>query len=120
MANATGKFPVRRATDEYREHIATEERRHSSFFGATFATIFDTAPPRMRGAITAYVMLAMNLRGYGLGPQLTGLFSDLFRGAGAAEPLQWALIAVTPILLLSSFFYRLVGRRLNLLRARPL
>jgi MFS family permease len=92
----------------------------SAFFGATFATIFDTAPPRMRGAITAYVMLLINLGGYGVGPQLTGLFSDLFRGAGAAEPLRWALMAVTPVLLLSSLFYLLVGRRLNAQQARSL
>jgi predicted MFS family arabinose efflux permease len=35
----------------------------SSFCGGTFATIFEAAPGHMRGAISAYVMLAMNLGG---------------------------------------------------------
>lgn len=81
-----------------------------AFYGATFASISRVAPIAVRGAITTYMMLLMNLCGYGGGPQLTGIFSDLFKAAGYVDPLKWGLAATSSVFLLSALFFILAGR----------
>ena len=89
----------------------------SSFYGATFATFLGEAPVIMRGALMAFLLVAMNLVGYGFGPQIAGIFSDLFRLAGIANPLRWALVLVTGVFVFSSLLYFLAGRSLQMQRS---
>ena len=80
------------------------------FYGATFATYLGQAPATMRGALGAFLVVLFNLVGYGFGPQLSGLFSDLFRSVGIQEPLRWALVVTTLLYPISGIFYLLAGR----------
>lgn len=63
-----------------------------TYYGATFATFMTLAPVRMRGALAGIFAVAMTMIGYGFGPPLAGVSSDLFAALGAAEPLRWALV----------------------------
>jgi predicted MFS family arabinose efflux permease len=83
------------------------------FYGATLSTILELSPLSMRGSIMTYITLIMNLGGYGLGPQFTGILSDLFGWAGAAEPLRWGLVAIVCIMSVSASFYYIAARRLD-------
>lgn len=83
------------------------------FYGATLSTILELSPLSMRGSIMTYITLIMNLGGYGLGPQITGILSDLFSWAGAAEPLRWGLVAIVCIMTVSASFYYIAARRLD-------
>lgn len=84
-----------------------------SFYGATLSIIMNLSPIKMRGATMAYITIIMNLGGYGFGPQVAGVFSDLFKLAGAAEPLRWGLVAVSSVFLLSALCYYQAARRMD-------
>lgn len=85
------------------------------YLGPTFALTQDLVPARERAVAGALLLLIMNLVGLGLGPLLTGVLSDLFRGfhrahglsevGAAAEGLRAALYAATLVNLWSAFHY---------------
>ncbi len=62
-----------------------------TYYGATFATYMTFAPVRMRGALSAILLIASNLVGYGVGPTMAGTLSDVFGSFGFEDPLRWSL-----------------------------
>lgn len=62
-----------------------------TYYGATFATYMTFAPVRMRGALSAILLIATNLVGYGVGPTMAGTLSDVFGSFGFEDPLRWSL-----------------------------
>lgn len=62
------------------------------FYGPTFSTVQDLSPPKLRGVMTAYLLLSCNLLGLGFGAVLTGILSDTLAANGVANPLSWSLI----------------------------
>lgn len=86
---------------------------------ATCATLW-TAPgfalsqslvrARMRGVTGSIIFLIANLIGYGLGPLLVGVFSDLYYATQGKDGLQFAILAVLSLDLIAVFcFYRAAG-----------
>ena len=63
----------------------------ASYYPAAFATYLNLSPVKMRGALGAFLMILMNLMGYGVGPQIVGFLSDLGTHFGFAQPLRWAM-----------------------------
>jgi len=61
-------------------------------YGPTFRTYLNSSPASMRGAMGALLIVAMNLVGYGVGPTVSGLLSDLLRAHAFGEPLRLALM----------------------------
>lgn len=54
-----------------------------SWYGSVFATVQDLTPARIRSTAVAFLLLALNLLGSGLGPFVAGLIGDyvsLWRG----------------------------------------
>lgn len=78
----------------------------TSFYAGTYATILEISPVKVRGATVTYITIALNLGGYGFGPQITGVLSDLFAGLGFEQSLRYALLSVLSVLILSSVAYR--------------
>jgi len=76
-----------------------------TYYGATFATFMTLAPVRMRGALAGIFAVAMTMIGYGFGPPLAGVSSDLFAALGAAEPLRWALVATASFFAIAGFVF---------------
>ena len=85
----------------------------SCWYGATYAMILELSPVRMRGAIVTYVLLILNLCGYGLGPQFAGIFSDLFAMMGFSDSLRWGMVSSGSLLILSAMFYYRAARWLR-------
>ena len=63
--------------------------------------------PRMRAVMSAIALFAMNIVGFGVGPQLAGFVSDLL---GGAEQIRYALLILTGILLWAAVHYVLSAR----------
>jgi len=68
------------------------------------------APIRVRATATALLLLAFNIVGLGLGPLAVGLLSDALTAAGLAHPLQWAILLLAPVALISAFAYLAMSR----------
>lgn len=65
-------------------------------FGAVgHAVAQSLVKPRMRATMSAIALFAMNIVGFGLGPQLTGVLSDVLRPTFGEHSLRYALLAVT-------------------------
>jgi MFS family permease len=55
----------------------------TTWYGPVFATVQDLTPARIRSTAVAFLLLALNLLGTGLGPLVAGLIGDavsLWRG----------------------------------------
>lgn len=66
-------------------------------------------PERMRGTVGAILFMLANVVGYGLGPPLVGLLSDIFQAAGADNPLRIALILMLAGNILSALLFLRAG-----------
>jgi predicted MFS family arabinose efflux permease len=75
-------------------------------YGATFPTVQDVVPVKLRGASVATLILCNNLIGAALGAACAGYLADVLTARGVAEPLTWAIfLALLPALLSVPAFY---------------
>jgi MFS family permease len=81
-----------------------------TYLGPTLATYLTIAPAELRGAMSAAMLVAMNLIGTGVGPQLTGIFSDVLNNAGVDQPLRVALALATVWLFISATLYLIASK----------
>lgn len=68
-----------------------------AYYGPVIGAYVTRLPAERRGVGMAVLMIVMNLVGYGLGPQIAGVLSDVFGALGYADSLRPAL-AVTATL----------------------
>lgn len=76
--------------------------------GPTQATILNHVPPLSRGTATAAYQVFVNLLGYGFGPYVIGLSSDII---GGTNSLRWSLAATVGATCLMSALCYLAGAR---------
>ncbi|WP_083942755.1 spinster family MFS transporter [Sphingomonas soli] len=75
-----------------------------------YALTQSLAPERMRGKIGAILFLLANLVGFGIGPPVVGMLSDLYASNGFAVPLRWALITGLFVNSISALLFLLAAR----------
>ena len=82
----------------------------AAFYGPTFSTVQDLAPPNARATVTAFYILCLNVIGLGIGNTGAGWAIDHFRAAGVAQPYTASVLVFIGIstLAIPSFF--LAGR----------
>lgn len=85
----------------------------SLFYGPTFRAYLNNSPVSARGATSAFMIVGMNLVGYGVGPTLTGLFSDALRTHGFEQPLGLALVAMGGFYALGAIAFLAASRSLS-------
>lgn len=85
----------------------------TSFVASTLAMIQTLAPVRMRAMSSSYYLLAVNLIGAGLGPQVIGTLSDVFRPAYGQESLRYALMVASLAWPWSAIHFALAARTLR-------
>ena len=87
------------------------------FYGPTFATVQELAPPRIRGTVVAFCILMLQLFGIGVGVSVAGYVIDLLQAANVENPYTLTLLVFTLISMASipMFFY--AGRRFHRDRA---
>jgi MFS family permease len=81
--------------------------------GPVGAVVQAIVPLRMRALAAAMNLLAVNLIGTGLGPQMVGLFSDALSGVPGDQALRYAMLLVGVSNLLAGLLYLLAGRALS-------
>ena len=87
------------------------------FYGPTFATVQELAPPRIRGTAVAFCILMIQLFGVGIGVSVAGFVIDLLQEANVSSPYTRTLLGFTLVSMASipMFFY--AGRRFHRDRA---
>lgn len=85
------------------------------YLGPTFALTQAMATMRMRAMAASIMLFMINLIGMGLGPQVTGIASDLLGAPSVfgADGLRMALIAVTAVNAIAALCYFAAGRDLR-------
>lgn len=74
--------------------------------GPTFAAVQTIVSPAARATAAAVLFFLINAIGLGLGSLLIGTLSDTFAGSfSSALALKYAMLAVTPFMLISAFCY---------------
>lgn len=92
----------------------------SGFYAVTMVASVTEARVTVRAAVSSLIMILMNLGGFGLGPQVAGVASDMLAASGVAHPLNWSLTGTSVgFYSLSAVFYFLAGRWIAQ-RARPM
>ena len=66
--------------------------------------------PRMRATMSAIGLLAMNLVGFGVGPQLAGVLSDALRPRFGEMSIRYALLVMTSLMAWAALHYFLAAR----------
>lgn len=82
----------------------------AAFYGPTFSTVQELAPPSARATVTGFYILCLNVIGLGIGNTGAGWAIDHFRAAGVTQPYTASVLVFLGIsaLAIPSFF--LAGR----------
>jgi predicted MFS family arabinose efflux permease len=78
---------------------------NTMFVGPGHSLYLNAAAPRMRGTLSAVVVIVCNLVGAGLGPLLVGWVSDLLHAAGDPRPLPHSMGLLALAGLLSALLF---------------
>lgn len=68
-------------------------------FTPGYSLAMDIADARIRARTAALVSMGATAIGYGLGPQIVGVLSDLFQPYLGAQSLRWALVTMMVVML---------------------
>ncbi|MDH3440270.1 MAG: MFS transporter, partial [Gammaproteobacteria bacterium] len=81
------------------------------YLATTFAQVQGLVGLRMRAVASALLLFLLNIIGLGLGPQITGILSDVLREAAGNDSLRYSLMAVGLVTApWSAFHYFRAGR----------
>lgn len=85
----------------------------SSYLAPTFSMIQGLVTLRMRALASAILLFVINIIGLGLGPQIVGILSDLFRTMFGNESLRMSLMFMSVLNIWCGFHYFLAARTLK-------
>ena len=85
------------------------------YLGPTFALTQGMVGLRMRALASSILLFVLNIIGLGLGPQFTGIASDVLAATTdlGADSLRWALVISLVFNVLSALFYLLAAKTLK-------
>jgi predicted MFS family arabinose efflux permease len=85
-----------------------------NFYQATtFAQTQGLVTLRMRAVAAAVLLFILNIIGLGLGPQFTGILSDLLRPEFGEESLRWSLLICSLVNVWAAYHYYVAGKHLK-------
>ncbi|MDZ7643161.1 MAG: MFS transporter [Woeseiaceae bacterium] len=84
------------------------------YLATTLAQAQSLVGLRMRGVAAAFMLFILNIIGLGLGPQVTGILSDLYMPALGNESMRYSLLTVAAVVgPWSAFHYYRAGRHIE-------
>lgn len=84
------------------------------YLATTIAQVQSLVRLRMRAVASAILLLILNIIGLGLGPQLTGILSDLLANHAGNESMRYSLLLVVSIVgPWSAYHYYIAGKYLE-------
>jgi len=90
------------------------------FYGPSFATVQELAPPRIRATVIAFYILMLNLFGLGIGITGGGIMIDLLIASGHPQPYTQTLLGFTLLSTLAMPLMYVEGKRFHADKARIL
>jgi predicted MFS family arabinose efflux permease len=85
-----------------------------NFYQATtFSQTQGLVTLRMRAVAAAVLLFILNIIGLGLGPQVTGIASDLLRPRFGDESLRWSLLLCSLVNIWAAYHYYVAGKHLK-------
>ena len=82
-------------------------------FGANYAALNTTVPPRVRATASASALLVITLLGLGLGPLLTGIASDYFTAQFGQQGLRMAFVVPAVAVLWGALHFFLMAKTIR-------
>lgn len=79
-----------------------------SFLGISYGALLNLTPTRIRGTVIAIEMVAANLFGYGGGPFVVGVLSDVY---GGPHSLRYAMLTLNLLYLAGALCFLIAARR---------
>lgn len=79
-----------------------------SFLGISYGALLNLTPASIRGTVIAVEMVMANLFGYGGGPFVVGVLSDIY---GGPSSLKWAMVTLNIFYLAGAICFLLAARR---------
>ncbi len=85
------------------------------YLGPSFALTQNLVGLRMRALAASVLLFITNLIGLGLGPQLTGIISDVYQSFTdlGIDSLRWAMVTVLVLNVVSTIFYLFAAKYLR-------
>lgn len=81
----------------------------SVFLGPTYALMQRLVSDEMRATMMAVMMLLANLIGFGIGPQVVGILSDLLMPVVGTDSLRYAMLLMSFVALWAAYHFWRVG-----------
>lgn len=88
------------------------------FYGPTFSTIQELAPPQIRSTAVAFYLLALNFIGLGIGITASGFIIDWMMNEGISEPYTKALVGFSLLSATAIPLFYLAGKHFHRDRAK--
>lgn len=85
----------------------------AAYLAPSYAMIQSLVPLRMRTQAAAMLLFVLNIIGFGTGPWLVGLESDLLRPMLGADSIRWALLSTVTTWLIAAWCYWMASRTLR-------
>ncbi|HEY4944038.1 MAG TPA: MFS transporter [Rhizomicrobium sp.] len=85
----------------------------AAYLAPSYAMVQSLVPLRMRTQAAAVLLFVLNIIGYGTGPYLVGLESDLLRPRFGAESIRWALLSTAFTWLIAAWCFWMASRTLR-------
>lgn len=85
----------------------------AAYLAPSYAMVQSLVPLRMRTQAAAILLFVLNIIGFGTGPYLVGLESDLLHPVLGAESIRWALLSTALTWLVAAWCFWMAGRTLK-------
>ena len=85
----------------------------AAYLAPSYAMVQSLVPLRMRTQAASVLLFVLNIIGFGTGPYLVGLESDLLRPMLGADSIRWALLSTVTTWLLAAWCFWMASRTLR-------
>lgn len=85
----------------------------AAYLAPSYAMIQSLVPLRMRAQAAALLLFTLNIIGFGMGPWLVGLESDLLRPMLGDESIRWAMMSTAITWLIAAWCFWMASRNLK-------
>jgi MFS family permease len=82
--------------------------------GTSYALMQRLVPDDMRATVLAVLMLLANVIGFGVGPQVVGIMSDLLTPVLGSDALRYAMLAMCFVAVWGAYHFWLVGKTIEI------
>jgi len=84
----------------------------AAYLAPSYAMIQSLVPLRMRAQAAAILLFTLNIIGFGSGPWLVGIESDLLKPVFGVDSIRWAMLSTAITWLIAAWCFWMASRAL--------